>query len=186
MHIFKKLGPLYEFILYRSTLQVGSKSEFIIFSNHSPKIFLKYKGLKSLYSQVFFIYSIHKMKYMEDFSMNKIKKYMIVLSIMIVVSVISLLVLSILTYLFKWQADKAMIGIIITYILAGVVGGVCIKTERRVRAAMGVGTLFVAILVLCSSIGLQIPFEFSGRLILIWLLIISSSFIGLCLRSRSR
>lgn len=112
--------------------------------------------------------------------MYKIKKYIIAISSMLITSVISLLVLSILTYLFKWQADKAMIGIIITYILAGVVGGVCIKTERRVRAAVGLGTLFFAILVLCSSIGFQIPFEFSSKFMLIWLLIISSSFIGMC------
>ena len=118
--------------------------------------------------------------------MFKVKRYLIAISIMLLTSVVFLFVLSILTYMFKWQADKAMIGIIVTYILAGVVGGVCIKTERRVRTAVGLGTIFLAILVLCSSIGFQIPFEFSGRLILIWLLIISSSFIGQCLRSHSR
>ena len=112
--------------------------------------------------------------------MNKIKKYIFAISIMLITSVASLFVLSLFTYAFKWQADKAMIGIIITYVLAGVVGGVCVKTERRVRAAVGVGTLFVAVLVICAGIGFQIPFEFSMRFVLIWLLIVSSSFIGMC------
>lgn len=81
--------------------------------------------------------------------MNKIMKYIIAISIMLITSVISLLVLSILTYLFKWQADIATIGIIITYVLAGLSGGFILrKIEKKSLWKTVLDTLIASVLFL--------------------------------------
>ena len=74
--------------------------------------------------------------------MNGLKKYLITVGVMLITSVISLLVLSILTYLFKWQADKATIGIIVTYALAVLLGGAVLWRMEKVTKIK----LFVEIL----------------------------------------
>ena len=56
--------------------------------------------------------------------MVKVKKYVITLCVMIITTMVALFTVSALTFWFKWQADKAMIGIIMTYVLAGLSGGV--------------------------------------------------------------
>lgn len=116
--------------------------------------------------------------------MYKVKKYVISLCIMMIVATVFLLIVSALTYMFKWQADKAVIGIIITYVLAGFAGGISLRKERKIIGALGLGTMFMLLLVICSRIGFQIPFEFSVRVIRIWLLITSSTFVGMCLKRR--
>ena len=124
--------------------------------------------------------------------MCKVKKYCIAIGVMLVVSIVSLLVLSTLTYLFKWQADKAMIGIIVTYVLAGFAGGICLRNEiqigdrRRLIEALIIGTAYMLLLLLLSCFIFQIPFRFSIQLIMIWLLIVLSSFVAMSLKSHSR
>lgn len=132
------------------------------------------------------------MQYVEEVAMYKIKKYMIAISVMLVVSIVSLLVLSTLTYLFKWQADKAMIGIIVTYVLAGFAGGICLRNEtqiacrRKLIEPFIVATAYMLLLLLLSCFIFQIPFRFSIQFLMIWLLIVLSSFVAMRLKSHSR
>ena len=113
------------------------------------------------------------------------KRYVVSLGIMMVTVVVSLMIVSTLTYSFKWQADKAMVGIIVTYILAGFMGGVFVGKDgertirRNVIEAGGLSFLFLLFLVLCSGLGFHIPFEFTIRVFLIWLLIACGTFGGM-------
>lgn len=125
--------------------------------------------------------------------MFKIKKYLIAIGMMIVASVVMLFVVSMLAYWFKWQADKAMIGIIGTYILVGCVGGLTLNKVEKNKGGnskrIGIGKqiietlilslMFIASLILCSCVGFQIPFELSNRFVLIWSLITCSIFGGM-------
>ena len=71
---------------------------------------------------------------------------------MIATSMVSLAVVSVLTYWFKWQADKAMIGIVVTYILTGVAGGFSIaygekkETWKTVLEILLVYVIFILLL----------------------------------------
>ena len=114
--------------------------------------------------------------------MYKMKKYIISLSVMMLVSIISLVLVSALTYLFKWQADKAMIGIIVTYIVAGFFGGICLRCKRKIAGAIALGTSYMFLSVVCAYMGFGISFDFSKRCLLIWLLITCSSFAGMCMK----
>lgn len=84
--------------------------------------------------------------------MCKIKKYIVALMIMLFTALMALLMLSVLTYMFKWQADKAMIGIIVTYILTGVAGGFSIaygekkETWKTVLEILLVYVIFILLL----------------------------------------
>lgn len=125
--------------------------------------------------------------------MSRFKSTVICVGIMLLVAVLSLLLVSTLTFLLKWQADKAMIGIIVTYIVSGLAGGLCfgrmvkksyggrskIGNGKAVIEAVKLSTIFILILVLCSVIGFRIPFEFSDRFLLIWILIAGSVFVSL-------
>ena len=114
--------------------------------------------------------------------MGKMKRYAIALGVMMIVTVMSLLVVSTLTYWFKWQADKALVGIIIVYIVAGFFGGFCLNSKRKMMGAIVLGTSYMFLLVVCAYMGFGILFEFSRRCFLIWLLIICSSFAGMCVK----
>ena len=114
--------------------------------------------------------------------MGRMKRYAIALGVMMIVTVMSLLVVSALTYWFKWQADKAMIGIIATYIVVGFFGGICLRCKRKIMGAIVLGTSYMFLLVVCAYMGFRILFEFSDRCLLIWLLIVCSSFGGMCMK----
>ena len=124
--------------------------------------------------------------------MYHVKKYVIATSIMLVTSVVSLLLVSILAYVFKWQADKAMVGIIVTYILAGFAGGFGMRWVKsmeygkdnlmRVRdktiEALFLSSIFMLLLAVFSVLRFQNTFVFSGRFLMIWGLVASSAFFG--------
>jgi len=118
--------------------------------------------------------------------MYKVKKYIVTICIMIIAAIVSLLVVSVLTYLFKWQSDKAMAGIVITYILSGLAGGFYLRNEgameirKNVIEAVLLSTLFIFSLIIFSSLVFKIPFGFSVRFLLIWLLVTCSLFGGMC------
>lgn len=117
--------------------------------------------------------------------MYKMKRYITALAVMMVTAIVSLLIVSTLTYLFKWHADKAMVGIIVTYIFAGFIGGLFLGRdgERTIRKnILEAGILsfvFLLFLVLCSNFGLHIPFELTTRVFLIWMLIACGAFGGM-------
>lgn len=124
--------------------------------------------------------------------MEKMRRYVIAIGMMIATSVVSLVVVSVLAYWFKWQADKAMVGIIVTYVLVGFAGGKCLNKRAKERGrktafkkmeeSLFLATVFMLFVIACASWGLQIPFEFSRRFLLIWLLLISSVFVGMCMK----
>ena len=55
--------------------------------------------------------------------MRIITKWIVPLFVMAVVSMLMLIGVSMLAYIYKWYADKALLGITLTYIIAGFVGG---------------------------------------------------------------
>ncbi len=123
--------------------------------------------------------------------MRKIRSFVIAIISMLLVSLIALLVVSTLTYLFKWQADKAMVGIITTYILAGLAGGFCMKRiekkqysnpkigiGRKTIEALVLSNIFLLLIFVLSVFVLQNSFEISNRSLMIWGLLVSSTFLG--------
>ena len=124
--------------------------------------------------------------------MHRLKNYIVAIGVMIVTAMVSLLAVSTLTYLFKWQADKAMIGIIVTYILVGFAGGFVFKwvsrkqnaEERKVGVlqkaleAFSLSSVFMLLMIVLSTFVIQNPLEISGRLLMIWGLMTSSCFLG--------
>ena len=124
--------------------------------------------------------------------MHRLKNYIVAIGVMIVTAMVSLLAVSTLTYLFKWQADKAMIGIIVTYILVGFAGGFVFKRvskkqnaeERKVGVlqkaleAFSLSSVFMLLMIVLSTFVIQNPLEISGRLLMIWGLMTSSCFLG--------
>ena len=117
--------------------------------------------------------------------MHTIKKYIISLVIMCLVSILMLMVVSLLAYVYKWQADKALIGITVTYILAGFLGGFGLKrmsetkdmTKKLVEGIL-LGVFFMMLLLLFSIIFTDNEFEISSRLLLIWMLLTGSTSLG--------
>jgi len=120
--------------------------------------------------------------------MDKIKKYAISLVVMMMTVIVSLLIVSTLTYIFKWQADKAMIGIIVTYVLVGFVGGVSFRKSekekwvKKILESFMIAIFFVIVATMISVLVMQNPFVFSSRSILILLLITSSVLCGMCVK----
>lgn len=117
--------------------------------------------------------------------MGKFKQYILVILVMSLVAIISLVLVSGLTYLFKWQADKAMIGIIFTYIVVGFAGGqvkrrLSEKSDMMKRLLEGVclGTLFAFGLVVLSLLFTDYSFVLSKRFFMIWFLLMGSSCVG--------
>lgn len=120
--------------------------------------------------------------------MYKVKKYIMTLIVMLIASVVSLLIVSTLAYIFKWQADKAMIGIIITYVLGGFVGGLSFRKSekekwvKKILESLIVTILFMIVATIISVLVTQNSFVFSGKSILILLLITSSVLCGMCVK----
>lgn len=118
--------------------------------------------------------------------MRKIKNLFITIIIMLLVSTISLLAVSALTYIYKWQADKALIGITITYILAGFFGGLFLKWKTKEQLSMGrkmleailLSVIFVGILVTASVFVMENSFVISSRFVMICMLFVGSTCLG--------
>lgn len=119
------------------------------------------------------------------FSMRNMKKYIIPILIMSVVSILMLLAVSVLAYIYKWQADKALIGITGTYILAGLAGGLGLRRvssikdmSRKLLESILLGIIFMVLLIIFSLIMTDNAFQISGRFLLIWMLITGSASLG--------
>ncbi len=125
------------------------------------------------------------MKYIGGF-MRKLRNYIITILIMAIVSLLCLVILSIFTYNYKWQADKALIGITYTYILTGLVGGLSQKILCKESKSMGrkmlegmiFSSLFMGGLVVLSIFQAGNPFEISSRFLMIWMLLMGSTCLG--------
>ncbi len=124
--------------------------------------------------------------------MDRIKKYIVAIVFMLVISIAMLLIVATLTYAFKWQADKAMIGIVVTYILAGLAGGICLrcygkkeyvveqknKIAKKAAEALILSNVYLLLLLMLSVWGLQISFGFTGRFFMIGGLLMGATFLG--------
>ena len=118
--------------------------------------------------------------------MRKIRNYFITIVIMSIVSVLMLLFVSILSYTYKWQADKALIGITITYIVTGFCGGLSQKIMNKDTYSMGkkmleaivMSSLFMGILIVLSVYFVQNPLEVTSRFLMIWMLLMGSTCLG--------
>ncbi len=117
--------------------------------------------------------------------MKMMKQILIPLFVMGMVSVLMLIGLSVLTYIFKWQADTALVGITFIYIVTGFIGGHVRKNfsyetnmGKKLIEGIVLGAIFVAVLVFLSFFVIDIPFEFSGRFLMIWMLLSGSAALG--------
>ena len=123
--------------------------------------------------------------------MKKGKRYFSTVMLMLLISLLAIVLLGTLTYLFKWQSDKARIGIVVTYILAGSVGGFCLRDKiqiewiKRVKMAVTIGTAYIFVLWLVSYFVIRIPYKFSMEFILIWLIVVCSSYVVMKIKSHS-
>ena len=129
--------------------------------------------------------------------MKKITNIIVGILAMVMVSAIFLMGLSVLVFVFKWQASKAIIGIMVTYILAGIGGGLTmkwyLKKEMRRQSCCGIrdetvvtikekvtevfcaSTFFIIILWLLSIV-LKINGSIElGRFFLVWMLVSGST-----------
>ena len=118
--------------------------------------------------------------------MYKLKKYVIALCVMVVTTVLALLTLGMLVFCLKWQADKAMVGIIGIYILAAVSGGITLNRlgkreyrRRKIIETLVLGSLYSLLLIIVAVLGCKIPFRITSRFILIWLLFVCGTFCGI-------
>lgn len=116
---------------------------------------------------------------------NTIKNLFISLVVMALASVLILFAVSALTYLFKWQAPQAMIGITLTYILTGLAGGVLLgilngPVELRARVVHGLilGSAYMLILLRLSATIVENAGWDYMRMIMIWILLVCSSVLG--------
>ena len=123
--------------------------------------------------------------------MYKIRKYIISLSVMLAISLVFLLVVSSFVYVFKWQADKAVIGIIVTYILVGIAGGVALGkfdkkngiskpkgSRSKVTQTAILTAMYLIVLTIASSMLTENTMEFTKQTILIMLLEFGSVYMG--------
>ena len=118
--------------------------------------------------------------------MKKIQTLFITIIIMLIVSFVMLSIISGLTYIWKWQADKALIGITLTYILTGFCGGLFWKWKTKESRSMGrkmleaflISLFFMLLLVIVSVFILGNPFVISSRFLMIAMLVLGSTCLG--------
>ena len=118
--------------------------------------------------------------------MRKMRRYGLSILIMVVVSFISLIVIAWLSYTYKWQADKALAGITVTYILAGFIGGLTQKFLCREQKSMGkkmvegmvLSSVFMGGLVFFDVFMVGSLFEITSRFLMIWMILMGSTCLG--------
>lgn len=112
-----------------------------------------------------------------------VKNYVISLILMGVVSLLWLLGLSLFTYVCKWQAEQTMIGIMSAYVLSGFLGGMTEgKLQKadtaRIKRGFLLGTGYMLCLLLLSLWVLKEVRWDLLRLVMIWIMLVSSSILG--------
>lgn len=118
--------------------------------------------------------------------MRKIRNSIFTMILMFLVSVICLMTISVLSYIYKWQADKALVGITITYIVAGFTGGAVQRILNKEKKGIGrkmlegimISSIFMGMLLLLSIFVVQNSFAISSRFLMIWMILIGSTCIG--------
>ncbi|MBR4025971.1 MAG: YrzE family protein [Lachnospiraceae bacterium] len=132
----------------------------------------------------------------------KIKQIIVSILFMAITSVLLLFLVSICTYIFKWQADMAMLLITFVYILTGIFGGMLYGKRQRTengstdtserslyfdkKSGFGkkllqgiiLGSVYMGILIFISVFGLQNTIKDYVRLMLLWILVVGGSVLG--------
>ncbi len=110
---------------------------------------------------------------------------------MLLGSAVLLFILCLAIYCFKWQVQQAQIGITVTYILTGILGGVilryCKTSEWRYPYIIGMlpGTLYMLLLlILSANVIPQQAWDF-GQLVAVWLLLVCGSELGYVVRKKT-
>ena len=118
-------------------------------------------------------------------NINMIKSFLIPLLAMGLTSVGVLFVVSVLTYLFKWQAPQALVGITFAYILTGFVGGVLqgilegfLELRERVVHGLVLGSGYMIVLLILSVVLVEKSGWDYVHLLMIWILLACSSVLG--------
>ena len=113
------------------------------------------------------------------------KKLLSVLVLMSGFSIVLLLGLSVLTYIFKWKADIALVGITFCYIAVGFFGGKVkaiwsyeISVGRKIIDGLFIGTLYMLGLLAVSTFLIGNEFVVESRFFMIWMLIMGSATLG--------
>lgn len=113
------------------------------------------------------------------------KQILVSIIVMTITALTMLLIVSILSYLYKWQADKALVGITLTYIVTGFVGGWTFKRKaqevdeaKKLIEGICLGSMFMFLLIGNSIIFTENAFSISGRFFMIWMLLVGSACLG--------
>lgn len=128
-----------------------------------------------------------------------IKTTLLSVIIMGIVSSSALVILSVFTYLFKWQAPQAQLGITLTYIISGFLGGFLPsvigesgKNKKEVKntensmkttlmKSVTQSTIYMSILLLISILISKSESWDIGQIVLIWILLVCSNALGIFL-----
>jgi len=114
-----------------------------------------------------------------------LKRMLSVLALMGGFSIVLLLGLSVLTYIFKWKADTALVGITFCYIAVGFFGGKVkaiwsyeTGVGRKLIDGLVIGNLFMLCLLAVSTFLIVNEFLLESRFFMIWMLIMGSTALG--------
>lgn len=121
--------------------------------------------------------------------MQKFRQLFLTMLGMGLTSFLLLLCIGVFTYFFKWQADTVMLWMTFVYILTGFVGGIvhrklCPQNKnynelfQKIGWGLVVGSIYMALLLVLSVIGLKNNTFDIGRIFLIWFLMTGSAAIG--------
>lgn len=125
-----------------------------------------------------------------------IKNTLFAVIIMGITSAATLVILSVFTYLFRWQAPQAQVGITLTYIISGFLGGVLpsmigerrkkkeVKnTENSTKITLIKGTtqsaIYMAVLLSISILLSANEHWDMVQILLVWILLTASSTLGI-------
>ena len=124
-----------------------------------------------------------------------IKTTLFAVIIMGITSAIALVILSIFTYLLKWQAPQAQVGITLTYIISGFLGGflsyiICGSGKKKgemtdnslkntLICGVTQGTIYMAVLLTISILLSANESWDMVQILLIWILLSVSSALGI-------
>ena len=121
--------------------------------------------------------------------MRKFRELFLTMAAMGLTSFLLLILIGMVTYFLKWQADTVMLCMTMVYIITGFLGGMvhrtlCPQKEKynelfqKIGWGLLVGCMYMALLFVLSVIGLKNDTFDVGRIFLIWFLMAGSGAIG--------
>lgn len=123
----------------------------------------------------------------------KVKNTIITLLFMGILTILLLMMIGVSTYCLKLQADKAMLLIIVVYILVGLSGGIIHELLERFHAkktgfypsllqkilyGTGIGSVYMLILLVLAISTVKASIDDYVRLVTLWLMVCGSCILG--------